>query len=147
MTFSSRAPGWSYLLILVGILLFVIVAIAMRKTVVAPRWPFCARCQELRSRRRKTGLGLLGGAVAALIASFAMAAVMPNSDAGATVLIIGNLLFLAGLVAGVVVLAQSAWRSIAAAVVSADGQWVIVPSPSQAFSQRAAATLHQTAPR
>ena len=124
----SRPPAWSYVLILGGVLLFVIVALALRKTVVAPRWPFCTRCLDLRSRRRKTGLALLGGALAVLVASFATAIATTNANVGATVLGIGNLLFLAGLIAGLVVLTQSAWRAVAAAVVSGDGLWVSVPA-------------------
>jgi hypothetical protein len=144
VSFSSRPPAWSYFLILVGVLLFVIVALAMRKTVVAPAWPFCARCKELRSRRLKTGLGLLGAAVAALIGSTVVAATVPGDDTvGATILIAGYLLFLAGLVAGLIVVEQSSWRAVATAVLSPDGRWIGVPSPSQAFGERAAAALAQ----
>jgi len=139
VSFSSRPPAWSYVLILVGVLLFVIVAMAMRKTVVAPAWPFCARCTQLRSRRLKTGLGLLGAAVAALIGSIAVAAVVTTDDtAGATILIVGYLLFLAGFVAGVIVLGQSSWRAVAAAVLSSDGLWLSVVSPSRAFGEQVA---------
>ncbi len=122
----------------VGVLLFAIVALVLRKTVVAPQWPFCARCNELRSRRIKTGLGLLGGAVAVLIVSTTIAVSTTSDDIGATSLVIGNLLFVAGIVAGVVVLGQSAWRAVAGAVVSADGLWVTVSKSSPAFAERAA---------
>jgi hypothetical protein len=142
VSFSTRPPGWSYVLILVGVLLFVIVAVAMRKTVVAPAWPFCARCTELRSRRLKTGLGLLGAAVVVLIGSIAAAAVVTSDDTvGATILIVGDLLFLAGLVAGLIVVGQSSWRAVATGVLSPDGLWVGVLSPSQAFGERVAAAL------
>ena len=117
----------------------VIVALAVRKTVVAPRWPFCARCQHLRSRRLKTGLGLLGAAVAMPVISIAVAAAVTNDDTvAATILIIGNALMLAGIVAGSLVLVQSTWRAVAGVVVSPDGLWVSVPSPSQAFGTRTA---------
>src|SRR5690242_10547208 len=144
VSFSTRPPAWSYVLILVGVLLFLIVAFAMRKTVVVPAWPFCARCRELRSRRLKTGLGLLSAAVAALIGSTVVAATVPSDDtAGATVLIVGFLLFLAGFVAGLIVLEQSTWRAVATAVLSPDGLWIGVPSPSRAFAERVAAALAQ----
>ena len=132
VSISSRPPGWSYFLIFVGVLLFVIVTLVLRKTVVAPNWPFCERCKELRSRWIRTGLGLLGGAVAVLVGSTAIGVAAINDDAvSAPFLIIGNLLFLGGLIAGVVVLAQSSWRAVAAAVVSPDGHWVTVPATSE----------------
>jgi hypothetical protein len=63
--FVSRPPGWVYLLLLLCVVPFVVVAVAMRRTLVAAGWPFCARC---RRRRRRlyliaAGLFLLGMAV------------------------------------------------------------------------------------
>src|SRR5690349_25152485 len=97
VSFSTRPPAWSYVLILVGVLRFLIVAFAMRKTVVVPSWPFCARCRELRSRRLKTGLGLLSSAVAALTGStVAAGTVRSGARAGAAGRIGGVLVSLPG---------------------------------------------------
>jgi hypothetical protein len=57
-TLVSRPPGWSYLLLPAGLLLFWIVCGALRRIVTVPAWPFCDGC-----RRRRTGLIVAGTAV------------------------------------------------------------------------------------
>src|SRR3954468_12509908 len=75
VTFISRNPGWSYLLLLVGVIVFVIVAAVIRKTVVAESWPFCARCAEERKRGRTIGLGIAAAGVVAI----ALVGVLPDA--------------------------------------------------------------------
>jgi uncharacterized membrane protein YdcZ (DUF606 family) len=58
--FYTRPPGWSYVLILVGVLIFAIVTLAIRTT-VATALPACVECS--RDRRRFIWL-VLGGWVA-----------------------------------------------------------------------------------
>jgi len=48
VVFRSTPPPWTYLLILLGVVLFAIVATVLEKRVKAPAWPFCPRCGSLR---------------------------------------------------------------------------------------------------
>src|SRR5262249_37873116 len=65
----SRPPQWSYILILLGFLIFLIVVLAMRRKVTAPAWPFCAQCVQRRKRFLLVGWPLFLIGVAALIGS------------------------------------------------------------------------------
>jgi hypothetical protein len=89
--FISRNPGWSYLLLLAGVIVFVIVASAIRKSVAAAAWPFCARCAEERKRGLTIGLGI----VAAGVVAIALVAVLPDGP-GALSVTLGILLLLVG---------------------------------------------------
>ena len=91
VNFVSRTPGWSYVLLLAGVIVFVIVAAAIRKTVTASAWPFCARCGEERKRGLTVGLGI----VAAGVLAFALVAVLPE-DSGALAILLGIVLLLVG---------------------------------------------------
>ena len=55
--FFTRAPGWSYLLILTGLLIFAIVTLAIRKT-VHTALPACAQCT--RDRRQFIAFAISG---------------------------------------------------------------------------------------
>ena len=50
VTFQSRLPWWSYLTIFAGLLVFVVVAVVIRKSAKSPAWPFCRTCLEERRR-------------------------------------------------------------------------------------------------
>jgi len=51
---ESSPPGWVYATIPAGLLIFLILRAALRKSIVAPAWPFCDRCQ----RRRATVIAI-----------------------------------------------------------------------------------------
>ncbi|WP_205650291.1 hypothetical protein [Actinoplanes solisilvae] len=76
--FISPPPGWAYLLLLAGGLPFLIVVLAIRKTVEAREWPFCSRCQA----RRRKGLFIGLGIVAVGVLSIVLASAMPGDSAG-----------------------------------------------------------------
>ena len=67
--FSTRPPGWSYVLILVAVVIFAIVAMAMQFS-IATSLPACAECS--RDRRRFIGFALSGwaAAIALTVVSF-----------------------------------------------------------------------------
>ena len=94
--FISRNPGWSYALVLAGVIVFVMVAAAIRKTVVARAWPFCARCNKESRHDVTAGLGLLAAGVVA----FALTGVLP-SEASGPVVFLGIVLLLVGFIVAV----------------------------------------------
>ena len=96
VNFISRTPGWTYVLLLAGVIVFVIVAAAIRKTVVARAWPFCARCNKESRHDVTAGLGLLAAGVVA----FALTAVLP-SEASGPVVFLGIVLLLVGFIVAV----------------------------------------------
>ena len=59
--FYTRVPPWAYLLLLVGVLVFVIVALTVRTT-VSTRLPGCERCS---AERRRFVLAVVAGWVTA----------------------------------------------------------------------------------
>ena len=58
---ESRSPGWTYVTILAGLLLFWILRALLRKAIVTPAWPFCDRCR----RRRVVAIVIASAIVAA----------------------------------------------------------------------------------
>ena len=60
----TRLPRWAALLILVGMVPYLIVVLALRKTVQAPYWPMCTDCD---ARRRKMLLGGFAGVAASAV--------------------------------------------------------------------------------
>ncbi len=67
--FSTRPPGWSYVLILIGVLVFVIVVMALQYS-LSTALPACAECRQ--DRRRFIGYALSGwvAAIALTVVSF-----------------------------------------------------------------------------
>ncbi|PZS26487.1 MAG: hypothetical protein DLM59_18160 [Pseudonocardiales bacterium] len=57
--FQSRPPEWSYALLLIAVLPFVVVTYLLRKSMMATGWPFCARCRARARWLRLVALGLL----------------------------------------------------------------------------------------
>src|SRR5262249_22509319 len=74
--FRSRTPGWAYALLALGVLPFLIAVHATRKSMLAPSWPFCARCKALRTRNLVLGWS---GIAVGIALSCAMGAVA-NAD-------------------------------------------------------------------
>jgi hypothetical protein len=137
VTFISRNPGWSYILLLVGVIVFVIVAAAIRKTVTAEAWPFCARCNEERKRGLTVGLGL----VAAGVVAIALVGVLPDGPGSLSVLL-GILL----LVVGFVVAARGGNRALRAGGHVVDrGQTVQFDKADEAFAAQAGAAQQAAA--
>jgi hypothetical protein len=60
LTFQSPLPWWAYLTLFASLLVFIIVAVSVRKSVRTPAWPFCAICVQERRRR----LAIMWGALA-----------------------------------------------------------------------------------
>lgn len=126
--FQSRPPAWSYLLILIGALPFVVVVMVLRKTVTAPGWPLCARC-----RGRRRALRLVAGALFLLtVLSFAVALTSSGNNAlvGATIFV-GFVTFLASVVA----LNLAAEGVLVRGAVTHDGHSVRLRNVSPAFAR------------
>ena len=136
VTFISRNPGWSYVLLLAGVIVFVIVASAIRKTVVAAAWPFCARCTEERKRGLSIGLGVMAAGVVAI----ALIAVLPD-DTGVLAVFLGALLLLIGYI----VAARGGWTMRANGHVADRGQTVQFDRAHEAFAAQAAAAQQAAA--
>lgn len=113
--FISRPPGWSYVLLVAGVLPFMLVATAMRKTLVAPRWPFCASCNNRIRRSRLGALALILAAVGSVVAGITL------SGQDSLLAAVGLALFTILFVAGLIVLVSSDPTRVARGVVSRDG--------------------------
>jgi hypothetical protein len=137
VTIISRPPAWSYFLILAGVIIFAIVAMAIRKTVKAPAWPFCEQCRRLRSRLLGIGFGILALAVLGFVGS----TVLASSEDTAGVGVLGVLLAFLALVASMIVLGRSTAQSIANAQVTQDGNWVLLTNASPAFAGRVSSAM------
>jgi hypothetical protein len=144
--FMSKPPGWSYLLILVGVLAFLIAVMVTRKTVKAPIWPFCDTCRSGRTRWLAIGLGVAAVSAVAMVAGIALpSAGSPDStgtasDAsswGVGMFVVGLL----GLCVGLLVAARANWVTVAGGVTSPDGQWVTFPKAHPAFAAQVQALL------
>jgi hypothetical protein len=131
----SRPPAWSYPLIILGGLVFLIVVLATRKTVAVPNWPFCPRCKTLRGRLLGIGLGLIALGVLGFVGGVAVTSSAPDSSAGGFLVLFAVLVLLAGIIVAV----RSAPLAVARAQTSQDGRWVLVKSAHPAFAARAAA--------
>src|SRR2546423_3176717 len=111
----SRPPQWSYVLLVVGALPFLIVVHALRKTVKAPAWPFCVQCRSRSRLWASIGLGM----VALAVVTWVGAAVVSDENVSPLLVLFGVLL----LIAGIVVASQAAPQNSTRAQVSGDGMW------------------------
>jgi hypothetical protein len=134
--FISRPPQWSYVLIVFGALIFVIVAAAMRKTVWAPAWPFCARCREYRKRMAGIGLGIVGLSVVMFVGSIAIGSANSDSDTAGSLAAFGVLLAIVAFIAGLAVAVRAASPAVAGGQVSQDGAWLLLPRAHEEFARR-----------
>ena len=134
VVFRSKVPAWTYLLILIAVIVFVIVATVMQKRVKAPAWPFCLKCASLRRRGLLIGFGLLVlGLAGLIIAAGAPAdAPWPGPVALAALVIV---------FVGLIIAARSSWAMVASGIATRDGMAVEVLRPAPAFAEQAAAHL------
>ncbi|GGM62978.1 hypothetical protein ACFFX1_42610 [Dactylosporangium sucinum] len=121
----SKPPAWAAVLIIAGVLPYLIVVMALRKTVKAPAWPWCAKCTAQRTRNLLIGLGLIVLAFV-LIVVFASA----QSDAAA----LGLLLAFVAFLAGIIVATRSSTQAVTGAFVSKDGNLVEVAKADERFA-------------
>ncbi|HEY6595602.1 MAG TPA: hypothetical protein VI011_16115 [Asanoa sp.] len=135
VVFRSKTPGWTYLLIVLGVIVFAIVAAVLQKRVKAPAWPFCPRCAALRTRRLLIGVGLVVLAVALVVVA---ASLLPDSSAAPVAVIA----FVALLLAGLIVIALSSWVGIASGFASRDGTAVEIRKPAPRFVEEAQPAQH-----
>ena len=133
VVFRSYTPRWAYLLIPFGVLPFAIVAAFLQKRVKAPAWPFCPRCDRLRTGRVLTGIGVV---VLAVLAIVVLAAVLPKDTSyGGPVV----LMFVVTLIVGLGIIGSSARSAIASGYVSRDASTVQVRRPHPRFAEQVAA--------
>lgn len=113
--FISRPPGWSYVLLLAGALPFVLVTMVLRKTLVAPRWPYCYRCNNRIRFSRLGALVLILAAIATIAATITLGPDHPGVGPW------GVLLFVLLFIASLFVLIYSDPTRVARAEVTRDG--------------------------
>lgn len=131
VTFYSRPEPWSYLLLLLGVGVLVLLVISLtRKRYYAPAWPFCDLCQAQRRRSLRLGWGIgLSGAVVASGLGFAMAAT--NEGLSVLLLVIG---FAVAPLIGGILGSRGTWGSLAGGSGRRDGNSVEFARPAAEFS-------------
>jgi hypothetical protein len=130
----SKPPGWSYVLLLLGAIPFLIVVMVTRKTVKAQNWPWCAKCGAQRKQFLAIGLITLFASLVLMVVMFA---------SGNSTLAILGLLFLVLALVGLIVAVRGSNAAMIGATVTRDGQWVEVPKASDAFAAQATAMQAQ----
>jgi hypothetical protein len=120
----SKPPAWAAIFILGGGILYLIIVLAVRKTVKAPAWPWCATCGAQRKKLLAIGLPLL--AVGLLVLFGGIAA---NSDATPVLALLGIVILLVG----AIVAARGGELPVTGALVSGDGQRVEINKGSDRF--------------
>ncbi|MDP9239814.1 MAG: hypothetical protein M3O55_04135 [Actinomycetota bacterium] len=113
--FISRPPGWSYILLLAGALPFLLVSMVLRKTLFAPRWPYCYACNHRIRFSRLGALALLLAASGTIAAAVTLGREHPVID------LWGVILFVLLFVASLVVLISSDPTRVARGIVTRDG--------------------------
>lgn len=139
--FQSRTPGWAYVLLPLGLLPYFIAVHATRRTILAPAWPFCARCKALRVRNRVAGVAWIALGVALFCATGAVANAAFEGAEPLSYLLV--MLMVAAFIAGAVVLGRAAPSALAQAWVRDDGQWLDVWSPDRQFLAQVATVAPQ----
>jgi hypothetical protein len=123
----SKPAPWTPILILLAVIVYLIVVMAMRKTVQAPAWPWCAQCKASRSKMLGIGWGLVGLGVL----MFVIGAATADSDAGPLLLFVSWIVLLAG----IIVAARGGKQAVTGAFVSQDGNFVEVKKSDPRFQQ------------
>ena len=133
VVFRSRIPGWTYVLLLIAVIVFIIVALAVQKRVQAPAWPFCPKCA---SRRRR---GLLIGFVLLVLG---IVGLFLGASAPADASWAGWVAFASAVIAsaGLIFVARSNWAMAASGIATRDGTAVDVLRPAPEFAESIAAT-------
>ncbi|GAB3828479.1 hypothetical protein ACFPIJ_51515 [Dactylosporangium cerinum] len=121
----SKPPVWAAPLIIVGALPYLIVVMALRKTVKAPAWPWCEECASERKTRFSVGFGLLALGLLLFVGAFAL-----NNDTSGLLFAVGLLALLIGLIFAL----RGGVLPITGAFTSKDGQFVEVPKGSEHFA-------------
>lgn len=134
---TSPPPVWSYPLVAFGVILFVIVVTAVRKTANVPAWPFCVECLALRKKRLVTGVGLLALAAVLFVLPLMFTS---GEEAGGPLMFFWPVAFVAAF-AGLLFAARGGWALLSGAVVSRDGQWVVVAKSHPNFTGEVNANL------
>jgi hypothetical protein len=125
LRFASRPPVWTYALIPLGLLFFLIAVVVMRTDVWAPKWPWCSRCGRLRVVRLLAGLTLFAGAFA----------ILPSvADQRETATTVVTAVLVLALALGSVLLARSYASAIVGAHVTRDSQSVRIPRAHVRFA-------------
>jgi hypothetical protein len=133
--FWSKPPGWSYLLIIIGIVPFVIVSLLLRKEVQASAWPFCPQCVKQHKNWLTIGISLM----LALPLSFVVGSAI--GDAGALLILLGFIAFMVGLV----LQSRGTYRALPWGFTSQDGSVVDFPKAHPAFAAAAQAAYAKAA--
>jgi hypothetical protein len=141
VTFVSTPPGWSYPLLLFGIIPFMVVAALTRKSVTAAGWPFCARCKQTRTVLLGIGFALLVLCIVGLTVSIALASGGPaGARSGPGVLGVLAIVMLA-FVGGLLFVLAGTYQFLANAHVSRDGMWVQIARAHPRFAQQVTANV------
>jgi hypothetical protein len=125
--FISHTSGW---LILLGVIVYLVVATATRKTVVSPAWPFCVRCKREEATKTLAGWGSL---IVGLLLWFGSVQLL--SKAAPVGALAGFVLF----VGGVIVAGRGTRPRIAGGVVTDSGQAVRFARAHENFASQAMA--------
>ncbi|MET8153537.1 hypothetical protein ACIBSW_38835 [Actinoplanes sp. NPDC049668] len=136
--FISKPPGWTYVLLLIGAVPFLIAVMVLRKEVKAEAWPFCAQCRDLHKQRTLIGLGLL------LPLALLIAITFAGVELGQT----GVWLLLVAIIAcavGFGFLARGGYRMLTRGDVAADGSSVVFKEAHPAFAAEAQAAYERAA--
>lgn len=135
--FISPPPGWSYVLVLAGVIVFLIVVLALRKTVEARDWPFCEHCRQDRKKGLIIGLSIAAAGVVGLVVAFSI-----PGDEGAIIALLSILALLAGYI---VSLRVGSRVMLAGGRVIDGGQTVQIRKAHEAFAAQAAAAQQAAA--
>ncbi|GAB4050712.1 hypothetical protein [Catellatospora paridis] len=133
--FESAPAGWTYALIPLGLLVFLIVRATTRQVVDAPVWHYCGRCRT-RRRRQRVWFGLL----TAVGFAVPVAAVTMNVGEPAAPLLLAAALII--VIVGYIGLVRARWEVIAQARVTRDGQWIAVRDPAPEFDAEFTAAMN-----
>ena len=133
---ESRSPGWTYVTILAGLLLFWILRALLRKAIVTPAWPFCDQCRRRRLVAIVIASAIVAGGVVTMVAPFASG----YTDAAVRTFAVGLVIAMLGYVG----FHWATLASVARVRLTHDGQQVRVTRPSDAFV--AQLNAHQPVP-
>jgi len=122
---ESSPAGWSYALLLAGLLPFAIARAVSRRAVRVPSWPFCGRCRRDRRVVVAASAALMVGGGVVFVSGFGFA----YEDLEWSRSIVGLIVMLAGY--GLLHWARSS--VIAGLRLTRDGQGVEIRRPSAGF--------------
>lgn len=133
VTFQSRTPWWVWLTVLVGLLVALILALVLRKTVIAPAWPVCDECRRERRQRLVLAWLALGLWIPAL---WLVGSVFGSMGDGVAIAAF-SVAFFVPILASIYFGSQASYASRLKGVVAQDGMTVSFPMGT--FDRSAAA--------